>query len=237
MIISYQLLELSNKATYMKKNMLAILASALVLSAPRIAQAQGTVYVSNLGLPSTGSASVASNLWLAEAFLTGTNAGGYLLNSVQLALSNALGNPSGFTAMIYNVNPLSIAGAAPGTSLGTLNGSLDPVAGGIYTYSPASNLTLLPGTTYFTVLTAGTAVANGAYEWSVTSTYAPTLSGGWNGGGIALSSSDGLNWGPFPPHYAQLALTATAVPEPSTLGLLALGGFLLLRHRRKAKAV
>jgi hypothetical protein len=219
----------------MKKDILAILALALALSLPQAAQAQGTVYVSSLGLPSAGSGSAGSDSWLAADFETGTNAGGYLLNSVQLALTNASGNPSGFTAMIYNVNPNIIAGAAPGSSLGTLNGSLDPVASGIYTYIPASSLTLSPTTEYFIVLTAGTGVADGAYEWSYTSTHAPTLSGGWYGDHILLSSSDGLRWGPGP-GYAQFAISATAVPEPSTLGLLALGGSLLVWHCRKAKA-
>jgi hypothetical protein len=217
----------------MKKNiMLAILAFPLAGVSPQAAHAQGTVYVSSLGLPSTGSASVGSDSWLAADFGTGTNAGGYLLNSVQLALTNASGNPSGFTAMIYNVNPKSTAGAEPGSSLGTLNGSLEPVAGGIYTYSPASGLTLSPTTEYFIVLTAGTAVANGAYEWSYTSTRAPTLSGGWNGDHILLSSSDGLRWGPGPGN-GQFAISATDVPEPSTLGLLAMAGFFLVRQRRK----
>jgi PEP-CTERM motif len=221
----------------MKKNMmLAILAFAFALFSPQITQAQGTIYVSTLGLPSTGSASVGSDLWLAEGFLTGNNVGGYLLNSVQLALADALGNPSGFRAMVYTVTN-DIAGEGPGSSLGTLSGSLDPVAAGTYTYSPGSGLTLLPHTKYYIVLTAGTAVADGAYEWSATSTYAPTLSGGWSGGGIPLYSSAGLNWGPFPPNYPQFAISATDVPEPSTLGLLALGGLFLVRHRRKAKAL
>ena len=181
--------------------------------------------------------SVGNDSWLAEDFETGTHAGGYLLNSIQLALTNALGNPSGFTAMIYDVNPRIVGGAVPGTSLGTLNGSLDPVAVGIYTYNPASTLTLSPGTTYFIVLTAGTAVADGAYQWSVTSTHAPTVSGGWTGDHNLLSSSDGLNWGPVGLAFAQFAISATAVPEPSTLGLLALGGFFLVWQRWKARAL
>ena len=106
----------------------------------------------------------------------------------------------------------------------------------LYTYSPASDLVLLPNTPYFIVLTAGTAVANGAYEWSFTSAHAPTLSGGWHGDDAFLSSSDGLNWH-FNSAYAQFGITVTDVPEPSSLGLLALGGFFLVWHRRKAKAV
>ena len=170
-------------------------------------------------------------------FETGANPDGYLLNSVQLALMDAVRNPSGFTVMIYNQNPDIVIGAFPGSSIGTLNGSLDPVAAGLYTYSPASSLTLSPTTEYFMVLTAGTAIANGAYEWSVTSTRAPTLSGGWNGDRVLFSAVDGATWGPGPAgSYAQFAISATAVPEPSTLGLFALGGFFLVRHRRKATA-
>jgi hypothetical protein len=214
-----------------------LVASALALLPSQIAQAQGTIYVSSLGLPSAGSASVGNNSWLAADFGTGTNAGGYALNSVQLALGDAVGNRSDFTAMIYNVNPLIVAGAFPGGSLGTLNGSLDPASAGVYTYSAASSLTLSPTTEYFIVLTAGTAVADGAYDWSFTRTHTPTVSGGWNGVGVLLSSSDGLSWGPGPGGYAQFAISATDVPEPSALRLLALGGVLFLRHRRKAKAV
>jgi hypothetical protein len=215
--------------------MLAIPAFALAVLSPQIAQAQGTLYVSSLGLTSSGSASVGSDSWLAADFATGTNAGGYLLNSVQLALADASGNPSGFTAMLYT----AIVGraVAVGSSLGTLNGSLNPVAGGIYTYSPSSNLLLPPNTVYFIVLTAGTAVANGPYEWSFTSTYPPVSSGGWHGGDAFLFSSDGLLWQGTAGSYAQFGINASAVPEPSTLGLLALGGFFLFWHRRKAKAV
>ncbi len=227
-------------ATYMKNNiMLPILTLALALSSSRVAQAQGTVYVSSLGVPSIGSASVGNDSWLAEGFRTGTNAGGYVLNSIQLALSNASGNPSGFTAMIYNQNPNIVVGAFPGMSVGTLNGSLDPVIGGLYTYtySPASTLALSPMSYYFIVLTAGTAVADGTYNWSINSPQDPTSTGGWSGYRIVLSSSDGLGWGPGPIGSVQFAIAATDVPEPSTLGAVALGGLLFLWHRRSAKAV
>jgi hypothetical protein len=213
----------------------AILALAAAVLSPQLARAQGTLYVSNLGLTSSGSSFVGNDSWLAADFWTGTNAGGYSLNSFRLALTDASGIPSGFTAMLYT----AVVGRAitPGSSLGTLNGSLNPVAAGIYTYSPVSDLALSSGTMYFIVLTAGTALTNGAYDWSVTSTYPPVSSGGWHGDDTFLSSSDGLNWRGLTGAYAQFGIYATAVPEPSTLGLLALGCFLLVWHRRKAKAV
>ena len=50
----------------MKKIILpAILALALAVLSPRIAQAQGTLYVSSLGLTSSGSSPVGSDSWLA----------------------------------------------------------------------------------------------------------------------------------------------------------------------------
>jgi PEP-CTERM motif len=213
----------------------ALLALAFALLSSQIAQAQGTTYVSSLGLPPTGSSSVGSDTWLAEAFWTGTNGGGYLLDSVQLALTNASGTPSGFTVMIYN-NGAGPNGVSPGTNLYTLNGSLDPVAGGVYTYSPGSSLALLPYRFYFIVLTAGTPVASGAYEWNVTSTRGYITSGGWGAPNNLMSSSDGVHWGfPSPAAYAQFAISATPVPEPSTLALLALGGGFLLWQHRKVK--
>jgi hypothetical protein len=216
---------------------LAILALALALSSPPITQAQGTTYVSSLGLTPIGSSSVGSDSWLAEDFLTGTNPGGYLLDSVQLALTNASGNPSGFTAMIYN-NGAYPVGINPGTNLCTLNGSLSPIAGDIYTYTPASSLVLRARTFYYIVLTAGTPVANGAYEWNVTSTRAFTVSGGWGALYNLRSSSDGLNWSSITPAaYAQFAISATPVPEPSTLALLALGGAFLIWRRLKVQSV
>jgi hypothetical protein len=224
--------------TYMKIS--SIVCLAVAVSVPQIIQAQGTTYLSNLEQPSAGSFAAGSNSWLAATFGTGTNAGGYVINSIQLAMSNASGNPSGFQVRVYAA---AGGGGYPGTLLGTLNGSLDPVTAGIYTYTPTATLTLPISGPYDIVLTAGTAVGNGAYEWSVAGMNSYNPSGGWNtlGGtaGGVLTSSNGspsswiLNGSAFP----QFAIDATAVPEPGVLSLFVLGGFFLVRHRRKAKAI
>jgi hypothetical protein len=231
---------IKQKGLYMRKTIVSgIIASVFGLLAPQIIQAQGTTYLSNLEQPSAGSFAAGSNSWLAATFGTGTNAGGYVINSIQLAMSNASGNPSGFQVRVYAA---AGGGGYPGTLLGTLNGSLDPVTAGIYTYTPTATLTLPISGPYDIVLTAGTAVGNGAYEWSVAGMNSYNPSGGWNtlGGtaGGVLTSSNGspsswiLNGSAFP----QFAIDATAVPEPGVLSLFVLGGFLLVRHRRKAKA-
>ena len=220
------------------KNIIIIL--AVVLLAPQITQAQGTIYLSNLGEPSTGSRAVGSNSWLAVPFVTGINDGGYILNSIQLGVADASGNPGGFTVMLYTPNHLYFA--YPGNSLGTLSGSADPATSGVYTYSPAGNLTLSEFTEYLIVLTAGTAVANGAYQWSFTSTSSYNQVGRWSigtfaGPGPFSTSVDGSSWSPIPTTYLQFAINATAVPEPGGLSLFVLGGLLLGFGRWKAKAV
>ncbi len=122
-----------------------IIMVSVILLTQQITQAQGTIYLSNLGQPSAGSLAVGSDSWVAAMFQTGANAGGYVLNSVQLGMADASGNPSGFTVMIY-ANIVPPIGIFPGNSLGTLTDSLNPVTSGIYTYTPRSSLTLLPGT-------------------------------------------------------------------------------------------
>jgi hypothetical protein len=205
---------------------------AVTVLTPQITQAQGIVYVSNLSDPSTGSAAVGSGSWFAADFITGTNAGGYDLNSVQLAMADATGSPTGFTAMIYT--SVSRAGAGfPGSSLDTLDGSANPFTAGIYTYTPAANITLSPNTVYFLVATAGTTVASGAYDWNVTSTDSPGYSSyHWGGETFFPTSSNGKDWYYASSTYGEFALTATAAPEPSASWLLLLGGGALIYVRR-----
>jgi hypothetical protein len=221
----------------MKKIIAGVTAFALALLAPQLVQAQGTMTVlSNFDQTTAGSIAVGSDSWLFEAFRTGTNPSGYVLNSIQLEMAAGSGNPSNFTVMIYNNPP---AGVSPGNSIGTLNGSLNPVAGGIFTFTTASSITLSSSKMYFIVLTAGTTVANGAYEWDYTSVNSYNPNGGWSGTGDFSSSSDGSdysNYNYLSGDYAQYAINVTDVPEPGVLGLSALGGLAFLWHHRKSKA-
>ena len=164
--------------------------AAGLLAAPT-AHSQGTVYISSLGQPSSGSLAVASDSWQADMFETGNNPGGYALDSIELDMTPATGDPSGYTVQLYSM--VVSAAPLPGSSLGTLTGSTDPVSAGQYTYT-ASGLTLSPSTDYFIVLTAGTSVANGAFAWSTEDTASPVLSGDWPIGDYVRSSSDGLSW-------------------------------------------
>jgi hypothetical protein len=219
----------------MKKIILMFVIGLLI---QRVTQAQGTMtYLSNLGQASTGSLAIGSNSWLAAEFRTGNNASGYLLNSVQLALTDASGNPSNFTAMIYT--EVGFDGDSPGSSLGRLDGSLNPGSSGVYNYTDDSSITLSPNAIYYIVLTAGTAVGNDAYEWSLTSSasYNPNGGWGWFQPYNPFHSSDGLNWYGYLNTNPQFAINATAIPEPSSEILLGLGVVFFGLVRWKAKSI
>jgi hypothetical protein len=214
----------------MKKTMLLAIVIATELFAPSFVQAQGTLYVSNLGQTPTGSAAIASDAWIAQRIITGNNSSGYILNAIQLLMGAASGNPSGFNVSIY-----SSLSDEPNNSLGNLVGS-DPSAGGIFTYT-ASGLTLSPSTVYFIVQTAATPMAQGAYDWSVADSFTQG-SDVWTIDDFYFSSPDGTSWTEYVrENVFQMAIYATPVPEPSTLGLTALGGLLLAWHRWSARAI
>jgi hypothetical protein len=206
--------------------------SVVALLVSQLIQAQGTItYLSNLGQTSTGSNPVGSDSWLAAGFQTGNNVGGYMLDSIQLGMTNASGNPSDFTVMLYK--PAGGGPPIPGSRLITLNGSLDPETAGIYTYTPSSNFNLLPNYRYFIVVTAGTTVADGAYEWSYAGANSYNPSDGWSNQGGVWTSNDGSisSWNSIA-SFPQFAIEAIAVPEPSPSWMLLLGGGIFIYVRR-----
>lgn len=191
------------------------------LFAPSLMEAQGTVHVSNLDQTPTGSTAVGSDSWIAQSFVTGTNPGGYMLDSVQLLMNAASGSPSGFRVLIYS----SPGNGAPGSGLGSLGGS-DPGTGGLFTYA-ASGLSLSPSTFYFVAVTAETPVAQASYNWS---SVANGFASGdeWSIKVSYYSSADGSSWTWHPrENVFQLSINATPVPEPGALGLLALAGLMV----------
>jgi hypothetical protein len=211
------------------KKAIVIIFSSLWLFAGLPAPAQGTLYLSNLGQTQVGNSPAGSDSWLAEPIRTGTAPGGYVLDSVQLLMSAATGNPSGFSVSIYN--PVALpSGVFPGNSLGSLIGS-DPVAGGIHTYT-ASGIMLAPLTTYFVVVTAATPMEEGAFNWSyANSSFISNQA--WLLNNYICNSSDGINWNRTRGLNFQLGVYATAIPEPTSFVLSGLGLVCLRFFRRK----
>jgi PEP-CTERM motif len=210
----------------------SIIALASVV-ALQVIQAQ-TTNLSNLSQPSAGNLAVGSDSWLATAFQTGTN-GYYLLDSIQLKMDDASGNPGGFSVSIYT--NIGASGVLPKGILATLDGSLDPASANFYTFTAVSNLLLSPRTPYFIVLTADTAVANGSYAWDYANTASYNQTSGWFSWEAVWSSSNGSSWSLPNTSYLQFAITATPIPEPGVLSLVGLGGLAFIWHRRKANMI
>ena len=139
---------------------------------PHYSSGQGTIYVSNLGEPPFGSAAMASDSWGAAYFRTGTNSGGYVLNSVELLMSANVGNPNGIAVSIF-----SYANRFPGNSLGALTGN-DPTNGGVVAYS-TTGIMLLPSTYYFVVVTSASSTSQGSFGWNTANTAGFNSSEGW----------------------------------------------------------
>jgi hypothetical protein len=211
------------KGINMKKTMFITLVLTAELFAPSFVQAQGTLYVSNLGQTPAGSASIGSDSWIAQSFgILATDPNTYILNSIQLLMNPASGNPNGFSVSIYSsLNPIN--------NLGNLSGP-DPSAGGVFTYT-ASGITLSSGN-YAVVVTAATPVAQGAYGWSAAN--GVTQDGTWYINDGYSTSADGLSWtGHVRQNVFQLAIYATEVPEPATYALTGVGLAALSFWRRK----
>lgn len=214
----------------MKRNRM-IIAIALVCGFAPLLNAQGTLYLSNLGSGSSGSLAVASDAWAAESFQAGFNyPEGYILNSIDLQMSNSSGNPSGFSISIWQPNRTQLLG----DHIGNLSG-IEPSAAGIFPYAPTSPISLAPSETYIIVATSLTSVAGGSYFWNQadSDSYSTAV---WPVPGSAFSSTDGMNWTrttfKFP---LQFAIYATPVPEPSMATLVFLGSGILFYVRARNK--
>lgn len=193
----------------------------LVILVPGILsmQAQGSIYVSNLGESLSGYGRGY------QSFQTGVANNGYSVNSVTLLMGNWLDDASNFTVSIFS----DIDGQR-GTSLATLNGDSDPRTAGQYAYV-ASDLILSAGTTYWIDVRAlgfspDPRLPPGGYAWQITKSANYASNDGWSiprGG----NSIGGLGDDSF-----QFAVNATAVPEPGIAALMLLGlvGFGLCRR-------
>jgi hypothetical protein len=174
--------------------------------APRPASAQGTTYLSNLGVATSGSVITYNTAWLGAQFTTGPNAYGFSLNSIRISIGgNQLGPTGGFALALY-----SDIGGKPGKQLTLLNGSSNPSAAGIYTYT-ATNF-LLSGSTAYWVVTAPTTGNSTGYLLNYTASNAGyTATNGWSlfDTGHDISLNQGSTWSIGSGSPMQFAVNAT----------------------------
>lgn len=210
----------------MKKQLVGTLFVMVGLFSETTMHGQGT-YVSNLGSPTTGSLSVASNAWLATWFRTGSATEGYSLDSIQISMATPSGTPDGFTVMLWDFNL--------DRSIATLAGP-NPSTSGVFTYT-ATALTLAPSTVYWFAVKAATPLSVGAFRWDHAAARNDTPGiDGWLQGAAYQTSLDGIDWDRSTQvGNLKFAVTATAIPEPSAMSLILLGGGALIYARRRKK--
>jgi len=213
----------------------ALVVLLVLVLVPFHAVGQVTLYVSNIDQPSTGGSAIGSDLWIAQAFRTGSNPDGYYLDSVELLTVPASGNPSGFSVSLYTSSE-PVVFFPPGTMIGGLSG-VDPELGGAFRYD-ASSLVLAPSTIYFLVASSDTPTSEGAFHLDTVATGLTSGLEGWVIGRYYYNSIDGLNWKTAREFSPKIGIYATPVPEPATWTLLAgavcgvWAAFRLFRKRR-----
>jgi hypothetical protein len=189
-------------------------------------EAQGTVFVSNLGSTNLVFVGLGANYWMAQPFVTGPTNTDYILNSIQLLM--LVTGPSSGTNL--QVSLYSNNGGEPGNSLAPLNGS-DPTSSGLCTYT-TSGVTLAPSTTYWILISSGLV----QYGFPVFLAGASQTTNYVSSAGWALDapmySTDLTNWQAAPYNAAQISISGT-VPEPPVCVFIGSGLAWFLLRRRK----
>ena len=181
------------------------------------ATAKPTHSVSNLGKTQTGTGQVGKAgtiVWAqAAGFTTGSNSGGYTLQSVTVKFMGTTGSPTGLTAAIHAASSGDPAASATYTLTGP-----NPVANAENTQSCVVTAThtcsLDANTDYFLVLTAPSQASYNYYRAAFTSsddeTNSPT-NAGWSIANVAKNSQNGGTWNNNnTSHTLQFKVMATA---------------------------
>jgi hypothetical protein len=179
----------------------------IVLFHARICVAQDSfTYLNNTNAPISTNAGLFG--LLGTQFQTGTNAGGYMMDGLQLLFANAEGDPSPprfrviLLADYFNSTGLELA------HLQTIN---NPTNAGFYNFLPDRPVELQAGTDYWILMFLYGGTSAGIYRWSFTDSDNSSSIDGWRVTGLTLPGQIGI------PIFF---VNATAIPEPSTFTLL-----------------
>lgn len=226
--------------------------AAVVLScvAPAVAQTQ----VSTMGSPQTVSlnanlaTSITQDSWIGFSFTTGSQVGGYSLNSITTQLSTLTGGANPFGLLTLGSGGLPTGGVLASFTTATVIGNNPTFTPTVFT--PTASFTLLPNTQYVFTVAPGDG-NTGSWDWGGHGT-APVANAGWSmttGASFVDPDRDGggPDTGSGPNQvpgsnvaYLMASVDATPVPEPATnaliAGLVAIGATVIVRRRKAAAA-
>ncbi len=173
-----------------------------------------------------GASEIFKESWMGQSFITDAS---YTLESVVLGMSDKY--PAGVVDNKFVVRLYAADGpdSVPGTLLLTFSGSDSPATAGNYTYTGTYNL--IANTTYW-VVAEDTGVNTYPYHWNYDYDFIPTpASIGYSG-----YSPDGSGLLPYWHAPAETGryylMQVNAIPEPVSIGLLAIGSFALIRRKK-----
>ena len=148
----------------------------------------------------------------ANAFTTGSAAGGYALHGVTFAFGATTGSPTRVHAKIY-----ADANGLPGTLVKDL-GSKNPTSAGNQTWDcTGTGCTLSPDTTYHVALEADASGVSAGhyYDWKVTASANQTNTpgdAGWTLADYGTYKTNQGAWAAYGDEAGKFALSATALP-------------------------
>jgi hypothetical protein len=202
---------------------------AIAVCAMVSTSATAKLVVDNLSEATSASAPTS---YRSGAFQTGSEAGGYTLESIIFKTSGSPTTEHGnFVLQVRADN-----GGEPGDLLadGVLSGNDDPFEAGNYTYT-ASGVTLDPSTLYW--LSATVSTGSAYYYWDMTnSTNETVYEAGWSISELTAFGGPG-NWSVFDNSRPQfgVSIATASTPSPGPIALLSLGGLILLLTRPKKR--
>ena len=212
-----------------------ICAAAVMALAATTAQAD--MLVSNLAQPERAFSELTSLFWAAQSFVTDGSNHTLLSIDAMLGTGARRGDDTEFVAELHAAGPGIIGSRLTSFSFGsTPSGAPTDIS-----LLPTSGVTLAAGTTYWLVMGERPGSLDSEYlGWSYADGNASTGPGSL--GAFGYSTDGGMSWSastfdtPNPFRLAVNVAPVTAVPEPSSTVLMALGLVALLAMRGVRRA-
>jgi hypothetical protein len=161
-----------------------------------------------------------------NSFTTGSNAGGYTINSITLLFGNSYNTTGTFTLYLCPEIEEAVPDKASGLNIGEISSAINSQK----TFTISGGFDATPDTTYWIV---GTSDVEG-FSWVASSNLTVVGEAGWSFGTTAYINSDDYSIGGTPgtPTTQMFSINAEAIPEPATMGLISLIGIATLATKR-----